>query len=522
MKLVMRKTEFWQAHTPAEVGPGTYEINTSKDFNKSAAPFSVSEKRTLSAPKTSVKFEPGPGTYSGREEWLKQNNQPICNFISKAPRIGPFAPGVTGFTLPTSINNPGPGTYELESNPKAQGEDFQRRRPQSLLIEPSPPSIPSKNIKKANIGPTSYSPDHSIVKPSSRGAGFGSYRGRRSVFEPTSDARPGPGEYSFDESIQSDKESWNFQSKTVRPVTSKSAKDDKPGPGSYEVASLDKKNKVQVEGFGITAKRDMPLTRDPHRPFVVGNHDVPPVGNYYSKEQLNKIEELKQKFVSFEMATVKPGFNTSEKREMPWVTTAGNPGPGEYASEETIIEEDPNNPFGSRAERFRKPKPNNNPGPGSYEPNSAKENDTSNSSFKSKTPRFKGIASDNLCVTVVGSVPKPVPYISHKPWAGKQSRAYDYQLLNPKISFDSSSNRFFRTAKDPNNPGPGSYDSRPKSVPTKQFRLTSARFSNFGSYRPGTGTNEEVGPGSYPLNSQIKKKSFNMAAELGREKPWII
>lgn len=306
-------------------------------------------------------------------------------------------------------------------------------------------------------------------------------------------------------------------------MTTRTSKDDKPGPGSYETSVLDKKMRVHVEGFGITGKRDMPLQRDPHKPYIVGNNDVPPVGNYYSKDQLSKIEELKQKFVSFEIATAKPGFNTSEKREMPWVTTGTNPGPADYAGDERIIEEDPNNPFGSRSPRFKKIKPNPNPGPGTYESITEKENEASKSVFKSKTPRFKGIASDNLNVTVVGEVAKPSPYIAHRPWTGKQARAYDYAVLNPKISFDTSANRFYKVRRDPGIPGPGSYEpSRPRSVPTKPTRFTSARFSNFGSYRPGTGTNDEIGPGSYFQNGQSKKKSFNMAIEVSKEKPWIL
>ena len=87
------------------------------------------------------------------------------------------------------------------------------------------------------------------------------------------------------------------------------------------------------------------------------------------------------------------------------------------------------------------------------------------------------------------------------------------------MSFESTAGRFFSVKKDPQNPGPGQYESRPVSVPTK-IKRTSERFGNFDNYRPKTGTLQNVGPGSYVVENP-RKKSFNMSGELAKVRPWI-
>lgn len=499
-----RKTEFWKLSTPNKVGPGSYNLVSEPELKPAAAPFSTGVIRE----DTRRKSEIGPGSYIKLDSW-DSPARGAAMMSSGSPRMGPFATGITGFTMPTNVYNPGPGTYLTELNNKKKYSKSARRH--SLTIDPSPASIPFKEIKPSEVSPVAYNPEYGQVKPIATSTTFGGYLSKRKVF-PGNEENPGPGEYTSD------------QSKGVSHAFTKAAKTDRnkntnPGPGTYELPIDRKVRKEIVEAFGVMEKKHIMFSKDPHRPIQVGYSENPPVGIYETDEKLKNTEKLKQKFISYEAPIAKPPFNVSTKRQMKWVDNPTFPGPGTYSDQQSNLDTNEKVPFNSKEEKFHKLSSMNIPGPGSYEKEKSKGSTKASSVFMSKTPRFSKVASDNLSVAVVGSQPNLEFDLSHRDWRAKQSRAFDATLLKPNLSFESTANRFFAHKKDPNNPGPGYYESRPVSVPSKTKR-TGQRFGVFENYRPKTGTAQNVGPGSYSVDIG-KKKSFNMSGELVKVRPWI-
>ena len=502
-----RKTEFWKINTPPKVGPGSYNPMHEEERRSAVAPFFSSVKRVEPLAKSEI----GPGSYLGNEIWDNEITG-ASMLVSGSPRMGPFATGLLGYTTLSNVHNPGPGTYITESKSK---KTRQIPRRQSLSIDPSPASIPSKEKNPVSIGPGSYQAEFQKVKASPKYTTFSGYLSKRSVF-PGSEEGPGPGEYNYENS-----KSKGF--KFPRSVRTQKNLSSSPGPGSYEQPVDRKIRKQPVEAFGILEKRSVVLSNDPHMPIQVGHSDVPPVGIYHTENKLKTVEKMKQKFISYEAPIPKAAFNISTKRDMDWVDNPSFPGPGAYTELKQSHDSEESIPFGSKVQKFHSLTAPINPGPGSYEPE--KPNTAGRpiskplSVFSSKTPRFSKVASDNLSIRVVGSQPNLELEYSHQEWKAKQSRAYDTVILKPNISFESTANRFRSIAKDPGNPGPGHYDGRPFSVPTKVMR-TSQRFGKFENYRPSTGTTNNVGPGSYTA-SIPNKKSFNMSGELAKVRPWI-
>ncbi|OMJ69277.1 hypothetical protein SteCoe_33049 [Stentor coeruleus] len=506
MTTFIRKTEFWSVNTPNKVGPGSYNLSPKRESKPSSAPFETSTKRE-EIKKLSVV---GPGSYLGHDPWDIENKGPNL-LASQSPRMGPFATGIIGFNMPTNVYNPGPGTYITETQAKKNSPTARRN---SLTIDPTPISIPSRERKNESIGPATYNPDMKRVKPSSTSTTFGGYLSKRSVFEGNEEG-PGPGEYSSE------------NSKGVGYIFPKSAKSAKitntvPGPGAYDQPKDRKIRKEPIESFGVMEKKHIMFSKDPHRPIQVGYSENPPVGIYDNADKIKNAEKLKQKFISYEAPIPKPGFNVSTKREMHWVDNPSFPGPGAYTEVKASQDKNEKIPFGSKEDKFHKLNVLAIPGPGTYV-NLLQEKivtrEKPSSVFASKTPRFRKIATDNLSVSVVGLQPNIELEQSHAGWRAKQVRAFDTVVLKPVLSFESTAERFSGARKDASNPGPGYYECRPSSVPTR-IKRTEKRFGSFDNYRPKTGTTQNVGPGSYMADLQVKK-SFNMSGELSRVRPWI-
>jgi Sperm-tail PG-rich repeat len=503
MTALNRKTEFWKINTPEKVGPGSYNLQGDNEIKPSSAPFSTTTKRNEPLKKSEV----GPGSYLGVDLW-DYEIKGASMLLSSSPRMGPFNAGANGFKMLTNVHNPGPGTYETETVKKSSKSSYHRH---SLSIDPSPSSIPSKEIKEAVIGPCTYNPSYEKVKLSSAATIFGNYQGKRAVFEPQQDG-PGPGDYivevpkgksvGFTKSDKNAKNKINF-----------------PGPGAYEQPTERKIRKEPVESFGVLAKKNIMLSKDPHRPVQVGYSEVPPVGTYDTQDKLKAIERLKQKFISYESPIQKPGFNVNSKREMKWVDNPNFPGPGLYTEAHIQHEKTESIPFTSKVEKFHKLSTFENPGPGTYEREKSKPNTRNLSVFVSNTSRFNKIANDKLNVNILGYQPNVEINTPHQGWKSKQNRAFDTVVLKPNLSFESTANRFYNSKKDPNNPGPGHYEVRPKTVSVKSKR-TDQRFGVFENYRPKTGTSQNIGPGSYSVENG-RKKNFNMSGELAKVRPWI-
>ena len=291
-----------------------------------------------------------------------------------------------------------------------------------------------------------------------------------------------------------------FTSKSSRPATSGST----PGPGAYSVSP---KSISNASAFGTTPK-NLPLSKDPHRPVLVGYNEIPAVGSYKIKEDFERSGKLKIKFITGGVASKNAPFNITEKRDIASMPKVEVPGPGNY-SISTLNEKKGSLPCKSLAGRFEKDKSPDYPGPGTYD-TLTNLNDRGSPFFTSKTPRFM----DKNHKT-------PEPYVSHQDWGKKETRANDAKYLNQRLCFDSSEPRFIEKQKDNLSLGPGYYnDDRPSTVISGALSTTE-RFKGFGNYRPKTGTNEYIGPGYY--NAPVsKKKSFNMAKELNNEKLWLM
>jgi len=89
--------------------------------------------------------------------------------------------------------------------------------------------------------------------------------------------------------------------------------------------------------------------------------------------------------------------------------------------------------------------------------------------------------------------------------------------MSRDLSFDTTAMRF-NPKNDPNGrkikptPGPGTYR-RSTAAPAGGRTGKQIRFAGNGGYRPKTGTNAEIGPGSYKTEGNLTKKSFNMTIE---------
>lgn len=179
--------------------------------------------------------------------------------------------------------------------------------------------------------------------------------------------------------------------------------------------------------------------------------------------------------------------------------------------------------------------PKEGPGPGTYEgkiksgtapvANFFTNPGESYTVFKSTATRFPDREPKNPTVQLVGEKDRPPVGEFHKEskW-GRKTRADDVMAMQRDLSFDTSSLRF-NPKNDPNGnkikptPGPGTYR-RSTAGPVGGRGSKTVRFSGHGGFRPKTGTNIEIGPGSYKTEGNLTKKSFNMTIEQP-EKSWV-
>ena len=136
------------------------------------------------------------------------------------------------------------------------------------------------------------------------------------------------------------KKSWFFYSNAKR-IGFLDTTGDLPGPGQYEYSSAYVKEKQYQDAFGSTTERNVLFSHDPHRPFGARQSAGPPVGYYFSKEQLNRIDELKHKYVTPKIIPSKPGFGSTEDRFniLYRNKNAELPGPGAYIGAKTKDQE---------------------------------------------------------------------------------------------------------------------------------------------------------------------------------------
>ncbi|CAG9321463.1 unnamed protein product [Blepharisma stoltei] len=491
-----RKTEYWVIPTPAKVGPGAYEVLTPKKSRQCTAPFKSSEMRSLSVP-LSKKNDPGPGSYI-HDEKVKQMRKSRVTTFSAIPREIQF-PNEDGIK-----ENPGPGSYAIEEKHKVSYKGRQNHKPLSLILEPSPVSIPAKMTPNQEIGPFSYNPRYSKTKPSTRTTDFSAYKSTRPEIFTSNTEIPGPGQYNNDSPQKSNKKlSWTFKSKVKRKSIEKS---ENPGPGTYRPQLPGKQTKALAEGFGSTTERDVMLSNDPHRPYAYENIS-PPVG-IYDYEKSHKNDLLRKKLLLQKKEHDRPSFNATEKRVFKLSSNEYVPGPGLYELSSFSHYEENLYPFGIKSPRFKEKKPAIIPGPGSYENKADNQMKTGLSSLVSNTQRFD---KDMVCS---GEQISTEFYIGHQPWKVKKTRADDSEL-----KFDSSSPRF-QDRRDLS-PGPGQYHKDFHNKKPKIYKYTEKRFSSYANYTLPRGTSDEIGPGAYHQDMNFYKKSFNISGELSECKPWL-
>ena len=456
----------WRANTPEQVGPGAYQLVPSRPQRTSTAPFDSGEARLQ--PSTS---QGSPGYYLGHKCWVSKSRC-SSSFGSKAARMD---------SKDQRDQNPGPGSYELvqRSQSRTRGE---RHNPMQIEVQRTTPSIPTRETRPCNLGPGSYDPSYLDNKPATNSIG--------------------PGQYSSSVASSS-KPNWMFNSSTKKNADLKIVKNEHPGPGSYEVDGGGGSSFTNANvGFGSNTKRDIPMSGDPYRPFVSKAYKSPPVGNYLSREEQEKIDKLKKKLITADFPVEKAPFGTSEKRE--YKASEDTPGPGAY---EPTIDKPHNGTLPNRSPRFADSQ-SITPGPGTYKP--LVPASQINQKFVSKSPRFQR------------EIPKSSQshefYTKHKPWSIKQTRASDFAMIDKVLSFDTTGQRF--SHERPAGPGPGQYDVVNKSGTSGSTRISGARSEAYGDYRPKTGTSKYVGPGAYE-STDMHRKSFNMAKELGKGNVWL-
>ena len=98
-----RKTEFWRANNPANVGPGIYDTTNASQFDHkrdASAPFHTGKDRTISE---QLNSNPGPGIYAAQERKIVPKVQDKMHnaFTTKINRFCPTAPGSGLVTGPT-------------------------------------------------------------------------------------------------------------------------------------------------------------------------------------------------------------------------------------------------------------------------------------------------------------------------------------------------------------------------------------------------------------------------------------
>jgi Sperm-tail PG-rich repeat len=475
-----RNQQCWKANTPEQVGPGAYYLNSNRPQRTSTAPFDSGEVRI-----TTSTSQNSPGFYIGHKSWGSKSRC-SSSLSSRVPRLAEI-----------KDINPGPGTYNIASVNQSK-ITYAKHVPVNSGVDRTPPSIPSKEIKPYNLGPGSYDPNFHDNKLVSKGTSFGAYLSKREVFENVNINDVGPGQYSTVDD-KKNKSSWMFNSSTKKPSNNAVVKNNNPGPGSYELSVNNSINENNV-GFGSNTKKDIPLSKDPHRPFIVGDKKSPPVGCYLSKEDYQTYEKLKKKLISADYPIEKPPFNTGEKRIRD--PSSNTPGPGYY---QLMIEKSNKGLLTNKSPRFDS-KDSKTPGPGSYKPVIPESQKPS--TFTSKTPRFE----KNIKVMSNDT------YQKHQPWSLKQTRALDYAFIEKKLSFDSTGHRFNKSKVS--GPGPGQYEVMSVSYTQKSNRSTLFKNPGHPSSQSRTGTPLNVGPGSYELDENYRK-TFNMAKELGKANVWL-
>lgn len=421
-----------------------YDVGSQK-ANLNRVPFNRASKRTFESAK-SVKYTPGPGTYSasytgfdqikdksmqlkqqkefGVDQLVLQNVKPSSNFASKVERFTENKKGVNPNVGPDRYVPADDWIKESKRPPKPEFQQIQWQR------APNPPSIPSH--------------DNVFGYEETKSGDLKRQKNPEKVITGVKEDRVGPGQYNVGGAFNAKGiVKWKKQGR-------KTFKQQNLGPGHYQVEKTDmfpiyKYNKSSVFASKVERATSVQVKKRAKNRLPVGQ--TRPITAYHN------VMREKMGFLDTEIAD-------ESEEEMP--------GPGYYVQNENITSFNPKRVpqrqqfFGSTVARFEdKARAKSKVGPGTY-------------NYDATTASVATRAS------------------SH------------YQQRKPPFS---SSGARFEAQKTIEEPGPGAYSEEPqnvrKAVPVsnnknRAFGTTERRFVSKKS-------TETPGPGQYRPETNIKQ-----------------
>jgi len=387
---------FSKATTSDKVGPGTYS-NTHNEPVKPAeekgVPFQSLQEKELNVNKATSAITPGPGAYIDQGELVKLGHG-SSNFTSRSKRMAPTAPGSSAFLPSTILQNPGPGTHDINTSWTTPRKEFPNKAPPVLEMTKTVPSIPQQKVapgatdsrqadpdmsaikmkytgeKEDRVGPGEYTVGgqqvtHPVAPSASRWAASAS---NRNLWEPSCKIEnelpprlnPGPGSYNSRKppDPESSKDAtYQFASKTPM-GHQKTTKTEAPvpGPGAYQVDMYKDAGAKENNQFGSTVARggwDRPLNQpftDPYNRNVVGpGHYPEPKSCFTTPRKENPVTDAavnKNKFHGVhhpsqimalqEVAGPLHAFCSTDIRPCNKKQQQSTPAPGQYNNEDTL------------------------------------------------------------------------------------------------------------------------------------------------------------------------------------------
>jgi len=592
------------------VAPGTYDVKTDaiKADTEKPVPFASGVDKICCPNLGTSAYTPGPGTYVGQINSHEEASGlgHIC-FKSKAARIGPSAPGSTAYCESTVKKNPGPGTYgskgdwdlSMKKPPRNAANPWTEaitKTVPSIPLQKLPPGATAENSMGADIsnvtmrhtgetkdtvGPGEYDPSHYLTTAGRQATSIsaGAPRSKPDISDVAlpSQWNPGPGAYEAKAGIadfpdeEEKKSTFQFASKTQLSYQ-KALSNGKgaPGPGQYESRGQIDKSATKAKSYSTTrgeqtrfgsAVQRVGWSRAVENPFVdpYNVHHVPGPGSYsnpngiFPSTEKKKEEEASKAIPGNKKKTYHgvhhpmivmalqetqgplEAFGSTDDRACNKIELQKTPAPWSYSREEarghsmaSDLREKKKigraGAFGTLADRFYGspmqgrddvPDPSGTgeggigEGSGSYtEPRAV---------FNSQTPRMREPSSGEPQAVKLGSFQTPAPgdYVTEK------DVNYRSPFRHPRVdhlSFGSGQTRFdlgreVFTGHGPEaNPAPGDYDTLVVSARgrghahAKEKRRLSAKVGS---------TTEEVGPGSYgTIDTPMLKKTFNVSTQL--------
>lgn len=389
---------------------------------------------------------PGPGSY---------NESPI-----RPHSIAPIIGSESRSGQSKNPENPGPGSYNLESKPR--GPQF------SILGRSESP------IKNNNPGPGQYEPDNlNISRDKSPSFKMGS-ASRPDIIKNTQS--PGPGTYEIAKSQIGPK--WGFGSDERNQYFINNS----PGPGTYDIHIEQKSGYTMAKKFLENSSDYVPgpgaydtslrtkspqwtMGRESKAQMIIRNN-VPGPGSY-------NVEDVRPHSLA-------PKMGSSEKS--PQKVTEKAPGPGAYEIPNRAVE----GPQFSIKGRDEKSNKNNLPGPGQY---------NQDISIKDRSPAFSIGTSAKIDKGRILENPGPGAYDTRDKDTG------------PKWGFGSETkDKSFRAE----NPGPGTYE-LPGTLSKTAFSIGGRNLEAQKDVNPGPGAYAQDLKANSPMWSMGKQPRTDMS-----------